>query len=42
MDPTPTRLPHEPKPKSKLQRNRKLIAPSDRKPNTWSSHVKQY
>ena len=42
----PTRLPHEPtsspKPKSKLQRNRKLIAPSDRKPNTWSSHVKQY
>ena len=28
--------PHEPKPKSKLQRNRKLIAPSDRKPNTWS------
>ena len=24
------------------QPNRKLKSPSERKPNTWSSHVKQY
>ena len=37
MDPTPTqrRLPQR-------QPNRKLKSPSERKPNTWSSHVKQY
>ena len=39
MDTPPTRLPHEPK---QRQPNRKLKSPSERKPNTWSSHVKQY
>ena len=32
---TPRRLPQR-------QPNRKLKSPSERKPNTWSSHVKQY
>ena len=29
-------------PKTPRQPNRKLKSPSERKPNTWSSHVKQY
>ena len=35
MPETPRRLPQR-------QPNRKLKSPSERKPNTWSSHVKQY
>ena len=29
-------------PKTPRQPNRKVKSPSERKPNTWSSHVKQY